>query len=735
MIFNNLSSDISKIVTGNYKLVTDDKNIMKKYGIANKNFCDYGSIFEKTSPVPIYGHNRVTTGYNYDSNKPPNNKYKDGFIARKFCNNIDDYDKIVVNENVYKFKKNISNVLTDIFMQHTLNNNNRIIITNYIFSVLNYSINCLIENLVYHNKFNIDIKMLLDNIKLLYKGGNTTRLLFNSFKNNFKNTKTAELIDEIIQSDNIGDWDYQIKVNRDRIALSDAEMVDLLKLIMQVMFVTCIYLKDKLEIILNSKDGINNTVKEIKNNFFSVDYMKNINNFIKEYNKGTTYENQIEIMTLNKVYTYNKIIEKNRVSDFEDTDYKKINKNSFIYDKGNKEGFNHYFETDTHLYDNEKEDFFPDYLDKNMVYIAYLNKLFFINRYMVSDFRLHRVKITSSFEFTINYKRDSNISLNKLIYANMELVDISLQSEKQNKLYCVDYYIKLLKINDNAMYIDYILDSYSDFDNSNKYNKVQIPSPEFMFIDILVILYHESLHPWDNLKYVKRLNRLIYLALLCLVNENDVQDVERIFKNVRDLFIQYNNANSCDNKLKIISNYEIIKADDFNNNKTDMYTNIDVNYYQIKLNDTIHYSKYFNIIIQFYIRSILIINYITKGKSYKQSMSNELQLIISELQCHRIVELKNKNEYLNDNIILLTEPLKQIVNTCRGSDDYNLGPNDNILKVAQLQLSEVELSENIKNEINKFENAIINNCDKILEILDTIKEEKINIKYSGASLY
>ena len=97
---------------------------------------------------------------------------------------------------------------------------------------------------------------------------------------------------------------------------------------------------------------------------------------------------------------------------------------------------------------------------------------------------------------------DINMPYRKYEHINMagELIDVSIPHRKDKSIY---------EVFDN---LDKAISRYT-LNNNNKVLKFNSYSLEFLIEDLEKILFHEQ-YPWDDKKYVKRLNRLCYLYFL-----------------------------------------------------------------------------------------------------------------------------------------------------------------------------------------------------------------------------
>lgn len=185
---------------------------------------------------------------------------------------------------------------------------------------------------------------------------------------------------------------------------------------------------------------------------------------------------------------------------------------------------------------------------KNSIYYISVNKtLKFISNNLPIEFNLVRMKV--NFGATIERPNGSE----KQIKLGAELIDVSIPKRTSTGI------IEFFKdVSHNVSIYNY---------SSINYNfKFRGSSPQYMIHDLEFILFHVSKYPWEDVKYAKRINRLMFLYFvdMLLINKND--DINTRLYIVRNYLIK--TKNNCftkvvasdlereyDNVMDVISGY------------------------------------------------------------------------------------------------------------------------------------------------------------------------------------
>ena len=125
----------------------------------------------------------------------------------------------------YLFKKQFSLRFTDVFIKNALERDDLSVLCNHIFFILDYAVERFKEVVSRKNYFKNteQTKVFVDNTKLYYKSGNTTKFLVDRFVDSMlkqmKNKETCiqdasiKKLKEIQSSSNIGDFDYGVIID------------------------------------------------------------------------------------------------------------------------------------------------------------------------------------------------------------------------------------------------------------------------------------------------------------------------------------------------------------------------------------------------------------------------------------------------------------------------------------------------------------------------------------------
>lgn len=98
---------------------------------------------------------------------------------------------------------------------------------------------------------------------------------------------------------------------------------------------------------------------------------------------------------------------------------------------------------------------------------------------------------------------------------------------------------------------------------------INIPSPYFLYSDLLYILTYQNIFIWEDKKYEKRLLRFIMMTFYCLLNDNI--PTEKIVEYINTILDFYYNSSKLFNQAFTIHNNEIQLADRYNINYLDIF--------------------------------------------------------------------------------------------------------------------------------------------------------------------
>ena len=713
-----LDSYMNDIVNNRYRLLTDERLFQEPIN------CNISNDFFNEENAEKYT-------YDYHL------KYS---CFSKKINISDDYHYL---QEIYKFKRSFSLGLTDFYVNDAVSVDDNGKIINFIHFSLEFALKAYIERAISNKIFGDKSHLLTDNVVLLYKGGNTTRMYINnliatilpSLNNSQSSDNAREILNTIKKEYKIGDWDFLISINYDKlIDFSEGELDRLQNHIQQVTIVALTDLKYQLELLLKSKDNINRLSEKIQKFYFDQNMDEEIKKGIILLNKVTNNK-KIEKLRINKVYTFDKIIDSNSIVPM--TDEEMLNRKSFVYFHvpNSEYKINNDRYTDSKLVEVDKFEinykynkYLPNYLHDSMVYISFLRELILLRVLSLAMFHLFRCKINNIFEFEVKYL-DSPFSIYKSRKFNVELIDVSipLPADVRQKL---------------ALQFKY--PNSSDLTTINIKSKsmlmeTKIPSPQYMFADIAVILFCDALFVWEENKYDKRIKRLFYITLVCLINEKSIQYIHDIYSSAKQFFVSTNNLKTIRDRLNMLNTHFKISEnplkDKLNNlleKSLKQQTIVKyVNHLQIKLKNNSPFKKlnFFEFLIEKYIEMLIIGEYILFNRSDYSEFCKD-KLIVFFLVDHA-------EDYFNNNIIILVKGLKSIYKEINGSDIRLTSPPDG-RPIDGLSPADNSHINAFMISLDKFEKNMIELTTTILSIIDALLNSGVNslkLEYNFDTLF
>ena len=405
--------------------------------------------------------------------------YNDTAICIKKQHPINNENKYNINYQNYLLRRLFRGISTDEFMKELYEDKQLYkTLFNYIFCELNLHISYFIH--IYNRDNGHDLNN--DHIKFLYKGGNTIRLLLDFNASNIYIRETQTIIKESINKIKVGDWDFNLIIEyqklKDELGFSEEK---------------CTNLKNKLvKVIALALHNIQNNIIKILINF-------NFDNFIINCTREANTEESKNIISTITREINNFTIDSNDkiiLFDFKNYYINNDNTNSLIINNSNDMKY-----TIVNKFNN--------LLDRTNInqtkqsYIVYIDNINGITLKGNVDFTLFRFKLDNNILY-------NNITLkdrikNKQMKAGIELIDVSIVNMKDKKYTIFKSLFEFIY----PQGIKYTIINFKILDNYGI--DISIPSSEYMIIDILSMLYTEKLFPWFDLKYNKRINRIILL--------------------------------------------------------------------------------------------------------------------------------------------------------------------------------------------------------------------------------
>ncbi len=361
----------------------------------------------------------------------------------------------------------------------------------------------------------------------VYKGGTTMKLFFDKYQTIFTNLDSFK---EIQKNFSRSDSDYSIFIN------PKLENFDNIYITVNKISTCCLlFIKQQ---IINHPDFFVPINTITKNDMLSkLESMNKELNNMKEKPQNSPYcddirtiDSFIGIGYLDK-HLFNESIDVELNDENIDTTFSKNNFDSLkITD----------FKTNKQI-DIRRNDFFMTYedgnfeqkilgtlnTDPNIIYLS-LNET---NEYMgfggLTAFCLHRLKINFVAYYKTIADKNGNVKYGFLSCPS-ELVDVSIMKGISNDLEQV------------YKHVEYEFTNFSyNLGNNGFGNSLEVRFKSYSIYghisDLCLVLFVQNNKPWDNTKYVKRLNRLLYFLILELINttsDKTIIDILDLFKKI-----------------------------------------------------------------------------------------------------------------------------------------------------------------------------------------------------------
>jgi hypothetical protein len=573
---------VDNILNGNYSI---NKNLQNKAN-SYANAYNLNTQFEclKNSDDNIDINNFI----NYDNN---NTDLKYICIYGK-----DKHTSKNKQSALYKFKANLKDEVTGIYIKSIDLKKNQEIVINIIF-FLNEQLKDFI--LKYNNINKTDYDSSKFNI--LYKGGNVINLYFRTYidmltKNHRNNVKINKLFDYLNFIMKRGDWDFTLSIS-DKI---DENFNDKIKTL--VLYLLTIIQKE-----LESKMQLD-TKKLLQNMQKSLFIDNNVGQLIDSLKKDTGTKKHIKLLYVKT--PYGAITGKNN-TDIVAVDEPGLQKYSGISTFPST-NISNYFDVDTFLGDR------ADKIPKMHIFTIFIEKLFFFKMRYYSSFDLARIKINNNVEFYMDGKQQR-------MQTPAEIIDMSFINKSDD--------VQQKMINDSILTHGGKKFVYYEHDNK----KFPFLSLDFIFWDLHYILFEQHFFLWADRKYDKRLKRLITTSIFLSLDRGFL-DINKTY----DILNQLKKNNSVADKIKFLEPYiDIVSVADVPNiivkNKSfnDFISMIIANIFKIMLYmqyvDNIKYDKY-----------TIFVDYMFKPIQFPQEF-NEAGAINSNPTYKDLVDSKSEN--------------------------------------------------------------------------------------------
>uniref|UniRef100_A0A6C0H8I7 Uncharacterized protein n=1 Tax=viral metagenome TaxID=1070528 RepID=A0A6C0H8I7_9ZZZZ len=391
----------------------------------------------------------------------------------------------------YLFNRGMRNISTDSFMKLLNNDKEKY---NLFFYYIFVELNLCIGYFIYTYNEITKSKLSKEHIFLLYKGGNTIRTIIELYSSEITNDNIKKYFIDYLNESNVSDWDYNIFID---ISIIDEQFIKKLTLVFTKAFIRIQKMIEKYIMVFLPENIFNNLVIECNNQIEKIN--KTIRAFIQNNNSiySDIHQNIIETITDFKfISNTDKQLQSYSVYEVKETenrlepDIKKI-----IY-KLPLQG-----ELDNkHKYS----------------YLVYLNDIYYHTKTDIINFNLFRLKLNNYINYNILYKHNKKTH-NSL--CGVELVDLSIS---YNKSLILKLLTNIIKTEDT-----YNMDNLKYISVDLQFNEiittVQIPSIIYMILDIVSILYYDSLFPWTDSKYRVRIKRVLILVSLYYTSITQLQ--------------------------------------------------------------------------------------------------------------------------------------------------------------------------------------------------------------------
>lgn len=661
----------------------------------------------------------------------PITKVEDDIMCFRPPNN----DTLELSDLIYQFKKSFRTLATDIFNGSVLNSEDVHLMTNYIYFTLNYAIECYKDLAISYDVFGRNAK-IRDNIKLLYKGGNTVRCLIGCFLNTLKDkgmdpTKHKEY-GNILKTYNelkIGDWDYSVYINYPKFSKESHEK--LRNQLLQVVHVALVHIADRINLFLHSHDIQHEFATKMKEAMFSETMTQDIKEFVEKYNSAIP-ENYRKISNIDvrSVTSCGYIVTKDQITSADTTDeLKKLSlmATDYVDITPRTSASTATANPEKNLARIVLRTAIP-YIDSTQkVVLAYPIPNIISNLYVAltlqmcksrSVFDLIRQKISALTTFNVTYADEPNAPLVRSIYSLIEIIDVSIDHQNSENVNTMPLYVP-----NHEKHKETVVVSVKKEYSSNYYDmQCSIPSEPYMFGNLAKMLFLENMFIWDNKKYYKRLTRLNILALICcyVYEEMESAAIRDHFKNMIELYTELNGIVSLDEKLTRLSKIYSVSQEGT------------LSIADIKCN-----VPYYNNILIKYIKILILSKFILRHE-YKDEA--HYKLCVSELGVSYILEFGG----IDKSVTALTLPLKKLYKIVTGLEPTFTGeptlndPNKHMKQIKRHDTPPDKINEHLE-KIKMLEADIIKSFIELNLLVADIGKAGITniteITYKSDSLY
>jgi hypothetical protein len=491
-----------------------------------------------------------------------------GLNPNKVC--IDNIWPIVSQQNqysknnlLYNFKRYFKGISTDNYMKTLYNNRNYYkTLTYLVYLYINLGLSSFI------NRYNFINGVLIDDhdVKLLYKGGNTTRIHLEFIT---KKYNAPNLVNRYNRT-SVGDWDYNISINYQNLINKHIDIHIFIIKLKKVLDYSLSKIKERFNLFFPHlyNQYANNIISDLENiNTYNIiqDYMIKYNNLVAV---PADRINNINIREVNIVDHNQKIVKL-------PLHYNK-NEPNLNLNINDTRSFKMYHVDDNDMRQINVINYYPypniyasDIIPTpdSPIFISYIDSIKGKNFKRNPGFALYRLKINNKliYDQTVGGNVDE-----KNINIPIELIDVSINSPDANgPIISYIHLHNILNIHNNYTQYNFSLDT-----GMNITYPIEVPSTAYMYNDVLSMLIIDGIFPWLDIKYAKRIDRLCLLYILTYLENNDNVYIRKIlnfrfilstiFDHLIDTYltyinmiIDYYNHHSIDNCKQAISNYDL----------------------------------------------------------------------------------------------------------------------------------------------------------------------------------
>lgn len=378
-------------------------------------------------------------------------------------------------------------------------------------------------------------------ILFLYKGGTTMKIVYEKYKAQLKESGLSDLFDTVAKVFERSDSDYTILINpkineRDNgisfeqiyyeINVLSYNCLDLLRYLFNKFQNVFIPLNRVTDDILKKKvEEMNTTLAEIKEKspecvnvhnikeFLGISFLGR-NVFIKDIN-GNIRTNDIDL-----TFDSSKNPESQKYIEFREKKYVDTKKYDFLMSL-----------TD------DKDQYYREMKEKgkNDIYLSINESHEYVKSKILTFFTLHRLKINSIAYYLAN---DNKIGF---FDCPSELIDVTVLKKQS-------FGLELFYEHVDKEFMTYTYNSPNlvfDFKSYSIYGHIT---------DLIFVLFAESSRPWEDVKYLKRIKRLMFFILLeLIINVKDKNKLKNMIQLIKKISEQNMNVDLVKQMINSIS--------------------------------------------------------------------------------------------------------------------------------------------------------------------------------------